>query len=48
MKKDDNKLCITGDRNPEPCDAYKDGFCMEVGKPCDMCYESSMKLFKEK
>lgn len=47
MERNSNKLRVTGDMSPKPCDAYKNGFCMEMQRPCDMCYENSIKIFSE-
>ena len=47
MRKEDNKVHAAGDKTPKPCDAYKDGFCEEMKRSCDLCHESSMKVFAE-
>ncbi len=47
MGKEDTKLLIAGNKAPKSCDAYKDGFCEEMQKPCDMCYTSSIIVFTE-
>ena len=41
----DKRLYTAGEKAPEPCSAYKDGFCTEMQRACDLCYESSMNLF---
>ncbi len=45
MDRNDLLVESSNGKDPEPCSDYdkETGYCKSFGKPCDACYENSLK-----